>query len=96
VIYIDHFGNIVTNFTKALLVDYTVTQISLKDTILNTIVPTYSVVEQGMLLATFGSSGFLEISKNCASAQEMIQAVLGDKVAIKVVKKQSSRDDVTY
>jgi S-adenosylmethionine hydrolase len=86
VIYIDHFGNIVTNFTKALLVDHTVTQISLKDATLSAIVPTYSAAEKGALLATFGSSGFLEISKNCASAQEGIQAALGDKVAIKVVK----------
>ncbi len=86
VIYIDHFGNIVTNFTKALLTDYAVKQISLKGTSLDTIVPTYSSAGKEALLATFGSSGFLEISKNCASAQEEIKAVLGDKVAIKVIK----------
>jgi S-adenosyl-L-methionine hydrolase (adenosine-forming) len=86
VIYIDHFGNIVTNFTKALLAECTVTQISLKDAVLDKIVPTYSSVNKNALLATFGSSGFLEISMNCASAQQVIQATLGDKVAIKAVK----------
>lgn len=87
VIYVDHFGNIVTNFTHAVLGEYTIGEITIKKRTINGIVPTYSSVQKNELLATYGSSGFLEISVNCGSAQALINASLGDKIAIQVAKR---------
>ncbi|MFC1808627.1 S-adenosyl-l-methionine hydroxide adenosyltransferase family protein [Candidatus Omnitrophota bacterium] len=87
VIYIDHFGNIVTNFTKALFSEYSIKSITIKKRTLSGIVPTYESTRKKQLLSTFGGSGFLEIAVNCGSAQKLIKAQIGDKVRIAVGKK---------
>lgn len=87
VIYIDHFGNVVTNVTAALLRGYEVGDITINTTVIAGMVPTYSAVQNAVLLATYGSSGFLEIAENCGSAAKRLNAGLGDKVVIAVRKE---------
>ena len=88
IIHIDRFGNLVTNISEETLKgfvgrDKEEFQIIIKDKILNRICHTYSDVPQGELLVVIGSSGFLDVSANCASAAEMLSAKPGETVRVK-------------
>ncbi len=88
IIHIDRFGSLVTNISEEtwkgfVSRDKQEFQIIIKDKILNRICHTYSDVPQGELLVVIGSSGFLDISANCASAAEMLSAKPGETVRVK-------------
>jgi len=73
IISIDRFGNIITNLTKFdfdVSLNKKIESISYKDTILKTVNKTYSDVNQGEIVALWGSAGFLEISINKGNAAE--------------------------
>jgi S-adenosylmethionine hydrolase len=72
VIYTDHFGNLITNIPADLIKPRS--RIYIGETIINGISKSYADVPKGVLLASFGSSGFLEISVNQGRASEVINS----------------------
>jgi len=79
VVYIDDFGNIITNIPSDLVFKY----FNFGDTIKIfdqkiPFVQTYGMVKEGELLATIGSHGFLEISVNRGSATRYLDISKGD------------------
>lgn len=85
VIYIDRFGNLVTNVDKALFKKFIRNKkfkIKIKDAKINSISKSYQTAGQGLPLAIFGSSDFLEISVNSGSAEEYFDAKKGIPIEI--------------
>lgn len=85
VIYIDRFGNLITDLDANLVtgfLDHASCTISIhgKECLL---FKTYSDAPVGGVLAVTGSSGFLEISVNCGSAQRLLNVETGDSVVLK-------------
>lgn len=85
VIYIDRFGNLITNIDKNLFIPFTQNKnfkIRIKDRELDSVATSYQAVKAGRLLAVFGSFGFLEISINGGSARNSLGAKKGTIVSI--------------
>jgi S-adenosylmethionine hydrolase len=80
IIYIDNFGNLVTNITAKELKQETRLVINVNDHVIKTLGRTY--VDHKGLLALIGSSGYLEISFSNGNAQEFTGANIGDTVNI--------------
>ena len=76
VIYVDHFGNLITNFHPYVDISgylyYAHKQVP--------IFHTYSAVKKGEQLALTGSHGLMEIAVREGSAAEALDAKVGDKV----------------
>lgn len=71
VVYTDSFGNLITNISADMIDRFN--EICIDGYTVDTVAESYDEVEQGKLLAIFGSSGFLEISVNQGSAAETIK-----------------------
>lgn len=87
VVYIDRFGNLVTNIDQPLFrrtVRNKKLKIKIKDTEIGSVASSYQAVRQGRPLAVFGSFGLLEISLNKASAKRLLGVAKGDSVKILV------------
>lgn len=88
IIWIDHFGNIITNFSVheyEQIIDREILAIEIKGSIINEIVHSYSSVPEGQLLAIWGSRSFLEISINKGNAAEKLGCIIGkDNIHIKL------------
>lgn len=87
VIFIDDFGNIVTNISKDIILDKT--DFGAELLIFGTEIPflhTYGMVEDGDALALIGSHGFLEISLNCGNAAKTFKIKNGDKIDVKLLE----------
>ncbi len=87
IIYVDRFGNLVANINKnifRLFVEDKRFTIEIHDMKIYSIDRSYQEVRPGELVAVFGSSGFLEISINKASANEFLKSYIGQ--AIKVTR----------
>lgn len=86
IIYIDGFGNLVTNINRDVINSIKVK--SGKLTIiagkgrLNKISDSYADVGEKEVLAIFGSSGYLEISVNRGSAKDVLNLKKGDKLVL--------------
>ena len=84
IIYIDRFGNLITNIQSGLVSRqkeiYLKTGESL--TSIGTLKKTYSSVEEGVFLPVIGSRGFLEIAVNRGSAENYFDARCGDDILI--------------
>jgi len=80
IIYIDRFGNLVTNFRMETMLDATViingTEIAMKKT--------YAEVNVGEALVLIGSNGLIEIAVRNGSAEQMFDAGYGSKVELRV------------
>lgn len=83
VIYIDHFGNLITNIERKDLESEQVV-VEIKGQRLSGIKGFYSQVEAGQLLALWGSSGHLEISVNGGNARRVLGIERGEKVRMMV------------
>jgi S-adenosyl-L-methionine hydrolase (adenosine-forming) len=81
VIYVDHFGNCVTN-VDAIQLAGTPNAIVVNGKRV-TLVRTYAEGDRGELVALFGSSGYLEIAINGGSAREMTGIDIGSEVLIR-------------
>jgi len=79
VVYVDHFGNLVTNTRP--LTDWGDVQVSIGDTTLS-LRRTYADVAPGELVALVGSSGYLEVALRDGSAVERLGIVVGSPVEI--------------
>ncbi|SFM66649.1 SAM hydrolase/SAM-dependent halogenase family protein [Methanolobus profundi] len=86
VVYIDEFGNIVTNIPGAEL-----TKAILQGTILSIagrqmpFLRTYGEVSRGKMLSLIGSHGFFEISVNQGSASKLLRLNNGNDVKIGII-----------
>ena len=92
IIYIDGFGNLVTNLSKKLINDFTrgnIFHIIIGDKRLNRISRCYSEVPEGELIGIFGSAGYLEISVNWGNAELELNARRKD--AIKIIAVPSEK-----
>lgn len=89
ILYIDDFGNIITNIQTNILLKYLEKNKKLMVFIGKNIkkipfVKTYSDVKKGCLLITNSSSGFLEVSANQNKASEMLNVKNGEEIKIKL------------
>lgn len=86
VIYIDGFGNIVTNIPKDMLGEVDVgTSIEVRVGRVSKTVPfcrTYGDASAKSPLLTLGSSGFLEVAVNQGSAEKLYRATVGNRVRL--------------
>ena len=82
VIYIDRFGDLVTNISQDLQEKITRSRISIKNKSIRGVKSSYAQVKQDSLLAIWGSSGFLEIAVNSGSAKNKLNVDIGDQVDI--------------
>ncbi len=86
IIYIDHFGNLITNIQKDIFKRFVGKRrffICLgEERVIGRINKNYSQTPKGSPLSIFGSSGNLEISVNCGSAREYFGASVGQIVKI--------------
>jgi len=84
IIYIDRFGNLITNI-KAEMVDESA-EVFIKSgqniTSVGTLKSTYADVDRGNPLSLIGSRGLLEIAVNGGSAGELFGAKQGDRVLV--------------
>ena len=80
VIYIDRFGNLVTNISEAELSGEC--NVEVEGRTIHGLVLSYAAAAQGELLAIIGSTGRLEISVNQGDAREELAAVRGTRVRV--------------
>lgn len=88
VIYIDRFGNLVTNINPALFRRFTRNErfkIGIKGATINSIGSSYQAVSPGKPLAIFGSFNFLEISVNKGMAKKYFRAKKGLAINVLLV-----------
>lgn len=79
IIYIDKFGNLITNITENFLNNRDIT-IKLKNTIITGLSTSYGEVSPGKPLAIIGSSGYLEIAVNHGNAGDLFCCHGGEKI----------------
>ncbi|MDH3583942.1 MAG: SAM-dependent chlorinase/fluorinase [Phycisphaerae bacterium] len=80
VVYVDRFGNLVTNLRPSDVSEGAV--IHLVNHVIDQLSQAYADVSEGQLLAVFGSGGYLEISVNRGSAAGMLGAEVGTEVRV--------------
>jgi len=90
VIYIDSFGNLITNISPDLLTPYS--KVFIGKRAIDRIAKSYTEVEPGELLAIEGSSGFLEVSVNRGSAAKKLDVKVGEKVLLFKALKSKERE----
>lgn len=84
VIYIDSFGNIITNIERGdALSSGEDPEVELNNKVIEGLKRTYSEVTGGSALALISSSGFLEIAVNGGDAARLFNAQTGDKVILR-------------
>ncbi len=83
VIYIDRFGNLITNLMVSKEFDG---EVRLKDLVIGKISRTYSDVEIGQAVALIDSSGLIEIGIREDNASKILGVGRGEKVFLKVKK----------
>jgi S-adenosylmethionine hydrolase len=79
IIHIDHFGNCVTNISR----DLSPNEIVVNERQISEFRQFYGEDDRESLFAIWGSAGFLEISVNGGSAEQVLGAKRGDPVTIR-------------
>ena len=87
VIYIDSFGNAVTNILGEEIRNGVDFEISLKGVVLDGVKRTYSMAEKGSPLALVGSTGYLEIAVNQGNAARALGLSVGDRVTMRQLNR---------
>lgn len=88
IIYIDRFGNLVTNITKGAFNDFIGKRnfvIELKGILIDKVSCSYSEAGRNSALATWDSFSYLEIAVNQGSAKEFFSAKIGLKAFVKIL-----------
>jgi S-adenosylmethionine hydrolase len=84
VLYVDSFGNIITNISQEKRPQTKAAHVEIQDCSFQvTFGRTYADTKPKEAVALIGSHGFLEIALNQASAAEKFHAVAGDRVVVK-------------
>ncbi|MDI6786092.1 MAG: SAM-dependent chlorinase/fluorinase [bacterium] len=86
VVYIDKFGNLITNFTPHDLSSLRNIYVRINNCEMFQINSFYAQSKIGSLLAIWGSYGYLEISVNQGNAEKYLNAKKGDIVSIRESK----------
>jgi S-adenosyl-L-methionine hydrolase (adenosine-forming) len=88
VIYIDHFGNLITNITEADLQPFSKESllVSIKAMRIQGIVPSYAAVETGAPAALINSWGMLEIAVRNGSAAQRFGVFVGHPIHLTELK----------
>ena len=83
VLYVDSFGNIVTNISSTEIAQAKTINVKIKELSLKfTFGKTYAQAKPQEPIALFGSRGFLEIALNQANAAEKFHLKAGDKIEV--------------
>lgn len=86
VLYVDRFGNLVTNIARGhLLSTYqhrTGVEVHLEGVRIGPVLASYHEVDPGQPLALIGGDDYLEIAVNCGDAAETLSASRGSKVEV--------------
>ena len=82
VIYIDRFGNGITNLDSGMLASSEATTCGVPSRFTCPLNSCYQAVRQGKPVAVLGSSGFIEIAVNGGSAQKRLGLKVGTRVVI--------------
>ena len=87
VVFIDDFGNIITNIPKDVILDKAGfgAELFVFGSQM-TLLQTYGLIEDGDALAIIGSHDFLEISINCGNAAKSFGVKNGDKIDVKLLE----------
>jgi S-adenosylmethionine hydrolase len=87
VIYVDHFGNLITNLLEADVrrrwADLRDTELLCGDERVGAFANTYGLAEKGKTLALFNSSGRVEIAVNQGRACDALSACVGTEVRLR-------------
>ncbi len=89
VMQVDHFGNLVTNFTREQLNPSTRVNIFVKNTTLNEVVATFGSKPAGDLIAMFDSIGHLAISVVNGSAADRLGVRADEPITITLKSEQA-------
>ena len=87
IVFIDDFGNIITNISRDIVLDKT--NFGAELFIFGIEIPllqTYGLANNGDAVALIGSHGFLEISINCGNAAKTFKVKNGDKIDVKMLE----------
>jgi hypothetical protein len=82
IIYIDRFGNLVTNFTCGMLHGKDI-EVRLGNRKIKGLAPNYTSIPKGHTAPVLGSLGYLEIAGNAESAQGLLKVGIGSNVELK-------------
>lgn len=82
VLYIDRFGNLITNIPSNIVADES--ECFVKDELAGGIVTTYSSKKTGQVVAFRGSHGFVEVAVYQGRASAHLNAKVGDRVTVKI------------
>jgi S-adenosylmethionine hydrolase len=85
IIYIDRFGNLITNISSNLIPDENKVQVKFRNKKIGHLNQYYEEEKKGKLLALIGSDNFLEIAVNQGSAQRILKAETGDKIKVEKI-----------
>ncbi len=91
IIYIDQFGNLITNIRRSTLqrsLNASDSQVAvrIKRRLVEGIRRTYGETEAGQLAALVGSSGYLEVAVNRGSAAQLLGCEKGDSVTLTLLQ----------
>lgn len=97
VIHVDRFGNLITNVTEADLEGFPPQglSVSIGGVVLRGLVPSYSAVPEGAMLALFNSWGLLEVAARNGSAQMRSGSSRGAPVVVTTCPCPSSGSSAT-
>jgi S-adenosylmethionine hydrolase len=87
VIHVDHFGNLILNYTRSdweSLASPKNIKLQIRHCFLYGIKNTFSEVDEGQIVATWDSSGFLQISQYRGSAAHLLHMNVGDEVHLRI------------
>jgi S-adenosylmethionine hydrolase len=87
IIYIDRFGNLVSNINSNLVKEEKMVQLKIGNKKLGHLRNYYAEVKEGEIIALVGSNNLLEIAVNQGNAQKILKAKIGDKITIEKIKK---------
>jgi len=84
VVYVDHFGNLITNITAAALASFRAQSLSVRiaEMTLSPLVSSYAAVAPGAPLALIGSWGTLEVAVRDGSAAAQLRSGLATPVTV--------------
>jgi S-adenosylmethionine hydrolase len=91
VLYVDRFGNLITNFDAASLSAFATEQLwfRIRGAWIQGLVPTYASLSEGALGALFGSWGLMEIAVRNGSAARVLEAGVGDEVVATTARTET-------
>ena len=86
VVYADHFGNVISNISYTLfnaVVADKPFRITIGETVIETISPSYAAAREGEIIALFGSSQQLEIAVRNGNCQRTLQVEKGAEISVR-------------